>query len=111
MENLQLDENAYSAFVMAIRSPITRQKYLKRLGYFLSFLGINDGNIENSCKVLGQKSKADSIWLTNRVAFSWFWYLCLVLLISISPSLISLSLRIPRHPLVRCSYIRIKTQR
>jgi Phage integrase family len=63
----QLDETPYSAFTMAIRSPITRQKYLQRLGYFLSFLGINNGNIENRCNILGQKSKADLIWLTSNV--------------------------------------------
>jgi len=68
MENpLLLDETPYSAFTMAIRSPVTRQKYLQRLGYFLSFLGINEGNIENRCNILGQKSKADSTWLTSNV--------------------------------------------
>jgi len=68
MENkLQLEETAYSAFTMAIRSPITRQKYLQRLAYFLTFLGINDGNIEQRCNILGQKTKADSTWLTQNV--------------------------------------------
>jgi hypothetical protein len=68
MENeLQLDEMPYSAFTVAIRSPVTRQKYLQRLGYFLSFLGINNGNIEKRCNILGQKSRADLIWLTSNV--------------------------------------------
>jgi hypothetical protein len=54
MENqLELEEKAYFAFTMAIRSPITRQKYLQRLAYFITFLGINDGNIEEKCNILG----------------------------------------------------------
>jgi len=60
-------QSPYSLFVMAIRSSITRQKYIQRLEYFLSFLGINDGNIETKCKILARKSKVDSQWLTNNV--------------------------------------------
>jgi len=68
MENqLELEEKAYFAFTMAIRSPITRQKYLQRLAYFITFLGINDGNIEEKCNILGQKAQADSKWLTNNI--------------------------------------------
>ena len=61
------EETPYEAFTMAIRSPITRQKYLQRLAYFTTFLGINGGNIEQRCNVLGRKSKADSKWLTHNV--------------------------------------------
>ena len=64
---LELEETPYYAFTLAIRSPITRQKYLQRLAYFIAFLGINDGNIEQRCNKLGQKSKADSKWLTHNV--------------------------------------------
>ena len=34
---LQLESSAYSLFVLAIRSPQTKQKYLQRFGYFLDF--------------------------------------------------------------------------
>jgi hypothetical protein len=68
MENqLELEEKAYFAFTTAIGSPITRQKYLQRLAYFITFLGINDGNIEEKCNILGQKAQADSKWLTNKI--------------------------------------------
>jgi hypothetical protein len=30
----------YSLFVLAIRSPVTRTKYIQRMGYFLDFLEI-----------------------------------------------------------------------
>lgn len=68
MENdLEYEEAPYSAFTLAIRSPITRQKYLQRLEYFISFLGIDEGNSETRCNILGQRSKADSKWLANAV--------------------------------------------
>jgi len=67
MENKIEFETPYESFVFAIRSPVTREKYLGRLGYFLSYVGITEGNIENRCNILGQKCKADSTWLSNNV--------------------------------------------
>lgn len=32
--------DAFSIFILAIRSPVTREKYIQRLGYFFDFLGI-----------------------------------------------------------------------
>ena len=47
MENeLQL-ETPYDSFVFAIRSPVTREKYLSRLAYFKSFVCITEGNLRN----------------------------------------------------------------
>jgi len=43
---LQL-ETPYDSFLFAIRSPVTREKYLGRLAYFMSYVGITEGNIEN----------------------------------------------------------------
>ena len=67
MENeLQL-ETPYDSFVFAIRSPVTREKYLGRLAYFMSYVGITEGNIEDRCNIFGQKCKADSRWLANNM--------------------------------------------
>lgn len=46
-ENELQVEHPYHSFVFAIQSPVTREKYLGRLGYFISYLGITDGNMEN----------------------------------------------------------------
>ena len=63
-----LEETPYAALTFAIRSPITRQKYLQRIAYFMRFVGINDGNIQQRCNTLGQKeAQEDSKWLTNNV--------------------------------------------
>ena len=67
MENELKFETPYESFVFAIRSPVTREKYLGRLAYFMSYVGITEGNIENKCNVLGEKCKADSKWLANNV--------------------------------------------
>jgi hypothetical protein len=67
MENQLEFETPYESFVLAIRSPVTREKYLGRLRYFLSYVSITEGNLENRCNILYQKSKADSAWLTNNV--------------------------------------------
>jgi integrase len=66
-KELEFQESPYTSFILAIRSPITSEKYLQRLGYFLSYLGINEGNFEDRCNILGQKSKEDSKWLTNNL--------------------------------------------
>ena len=58
---------SYSLLVMAIRSPITRQKYFQRLEYFLDFLEINEGDLEQRCNVLGQKGTLDVNWITNSI--------------------------------------------
>jgi hypothetical protein len=40
-------ESPYESFVYAIRSPMTREKYLGRLVYFMSYVGITEGNTFN----------------------------------------------------------------
>jgi len=67
MGNEMRDETSYDSFVFAFRSPVTREKYLGRLSYFMSFVGITDGNFEDRCNIFGQKCKSDSSWLVNNV--------------------------------------------
>ena len=67
MENDLIVESPYDSYVFAIRSPITREKYLGRLAYFMTFVGIIEGNMEERCNVFGQKCKADSRWLVNNI--------------------------------------------
>lgn len=67
MENELKVETPYDSFVFAIRSPVTRKKYLGRLGYFLSYVGITEGNIEIRCNIFGKRCNADPRWLSNSV--------------------------------------------
>jgi len=67
MENeLQL-ETPYESFVFALRSPVTREKYLGSLAVFMSYIGITEGKLEDRCNIFGQKSKSDTSWLANNV--------------------------------------------
>jgi len=67
MENELELENSYDSFIFAIRSPVTREKYLGRLTYFMSYVGITKGNIENRCNIFGEKCKTDPKWLANNI--------------------------------------------
>lgn len=67
MENDQLLENPYYAFIHSIRSPVTREKYLGRLSVFMSFAGITEGNLEERCNTLGEKSMKDRSWITREI--------------------------------------------
>jgi hypothetical protein len=63
----EVEVTPYSLLVMAIRSPITRQKYLQRLRYFLDFAGVENLNFEQRCNSLAYRAKKDVSWLTNKI--------------------------------------------
>ena len=67
MENELEIQTPYNSLVFAIRSPVTREKYLGRLGCFFSYVGITEGNIENRCNIFGAMCKADPRWLINNL--------------------------------------------
>jgi hypothetical protein len=63
-----MESSAYSLFVLAIRSPQTKQKYLQRLGYFLDFVQIiteKTDSMEERCNKLAESAKSDHKWLVN----------------------------------------------
>jgi hypothetical protein len=60
------ESSPYSVFVLAIRSPQTKEKYLQRFGYFLDFVKIELGRqLEERCNILGELAKNDPKWITN----------------------------------------------
>ena len=40
VEQLESDSNAWTLYLYAMKSPVTRDKYQKRLGKFFDFLGL-----------------------------------------------------------------------
>jgi len=46
METGLQSETPHESFIFAIRSPITREKYLGRIANFVSYVGITEENIE-----------------------------------------------------------------
>jgi hypothetical protein len=63
----EVEVTPYSLLVMAIRSPITRQKYFQRLQYFLDFAGIENLSLEQRCNLLGERAENDVNWLTSKI--------------------------------------------
>jgi hypothetical protein len=57
----------YTLLVLAIRSPITREKYFQRLGYFLDFVGIENLPFEQRCNIVAYRAKEDVTWLMNKI--------------------------------------------
>ena len=73
-EKEEIPMDPYSFFILAIRSPVTRAKYLQRMGYFLDFLEIpksdDYGSIisfENRINSFAQRARDDVNWLTNSI--------------------------------------------
>jgi hypothetical protein len=66
IEPIQLDVSPYFLFVGSIRSPVTKEKYLQRMGYFFDYLNI-DGDAEERFAILTQKASGDISWLVNAI--------------------------------------------
>jgi hypothetical protein len=53
--------------VGSIRSPVTREKYLQRMGYFFDYLNIHQKDEEECFDILTQMARADFNWLVNAI--------------------------------------------
>jgi hypothetical protein len=60
------DSNAYTLFLYALRSPITRDYYLRRLRIFLNYINLlPEETMENRCNSFALKAREDPNWLFN----------------------------------------------
>lgn len=64
----------FSIFLLAIRSPVTREKYLQRMGYFFDFLGIPKSDelgdrmsVEKRFNIFAKRAITDVNWLRNSI--------------------------------------------
>jgi integrase len=67
IEPIQLDVSPYFLFVGSIRSPVTKEKYLQRMGYFFDYLNIHQKDAEERFEILTQKASGDTSWLVNAI--------------------------------------------
>ena len=59
----------FSVFTLAIESPATKEKYLRRFEYFLNFANIeNSRPIEIRCDILAERSKSDLNWNSLQIS-------------------------------------------
>ena len=66
-QSLDLDASPYSLFVGSIRSPVTREKYLQRMGYFFDFPNIRQQGVEERFGLLTLRAKGDINWFANAI--------------------------------------------
>ena len=66
--------DSYSLFLLAIRSPVTKEKYLQRMGYFLDFLNIPKADdsgktisMEHRLNKFSKIALEDNVRLTNNI--------------------------------------------
>jgi hypothetical protein len=51
-----------------MKSPATKEKYLMRLGKFLNFLNLQEGNrLEDIARLFAEKGRNDNIWAFNSI--------------------------------------------
>jgi hypothetical protein len=59
-------------FLYALNSPVTKETYSTRLGYFFAKIGLMDrdadnNHIEELCRTFVEKGKQDQDWVINNV--------------------------------------------
>ena len=63
-----VESNAYSLFVYAIRSQVTRDYYLRRLRIFFNHINLEpDKTIEERCNYFADKATTDPSWVFNSI--------------------------------------------
>jgi len=56
--SILIESNPCSIFIVAISSPVTKSKYLQRMGYFFDFIGIEKNKcVEERCNIFGERLK------------------------------------------------------
>jgi hypothetical protein len=57
------ESDAYSLFLYAFRSPVTKDCYLRRMKIFFNFINfLPNGNLEESCNLFAKKGLEDHQW-------------------------------------------------
>jgi len=65
-QSLEHESNAYSLFVYAIRSQVTRDYYLRRLRIFFNYINLeHDRTMEERCNYFADKGTKNSNWAFN----------------------------------------------
>ena len=62
---LEIQSNAYFMFTYAIRSPLTRKYYERRLKTFFDFIDLQGTTIEERCNTFAERAIRDNTWALN----------------------------------------------
>ncbi|MEE9585525.1 MAG: hypothetical protein V3W09_01335, partial [Nitrososphaerales archaeon] len=69
---LEIDD-ALSQFYFGIKSPLTRDRYEKRLDLFLRHIGLNSPSFDGRANEFADKAKSDNSWGTNNI-IRYLWH-------------------------------------
>jgi hypothetical protein len=62
---LEMTTDPYSLFLNAMKSPITKEKYSRKLAIFLDFVKIPGNTLSDKCAFLANKGKSNNQWVFN----------------------------------------------
>jgi hypothetical protein len=67
VEQLESDLDHWRLYLYAMKSPVTRDKYQKRLGKFFDFIRLEGSTIEDKSKVFVKIARKDSNWTFSNI--------------------------------------------
>ena len=67
VEQLESDPNPWTLYLYAMKSPVTRDKYQKRLGKFFDFIRLEGATIEDKSRVFVEIARKDGNWAFNNI--------------------------------------------
>ena len=74
----EIKSDAYSLFVLAIKSPVTKERYISRLDRFFKLIDLEATNFRDKCENFAVKVKSDPNWFsTVLIPFMFFILSCM----------------------------------
>ena len=67
LEQIKSESDTWTLYLYAMKSPVTRDKYQKRLGKFFDFLKLDGTTIEDKSKVFVEMARKDSNWSFSNI--------------------------------------------
>jgi hypothetical protein len=67
VEQLESDLNPWTLYLYAMKSPVTRDKYQKRLGKFFDFIRLEGAKTEDKSRVFVEIARKDGNWAFNNI--------------------------------------------
>ena len=67
VDQLESDFDHWRLYLYAMKSPVTRDKYQKRIGKFFDFIRLEGNTIEEKSKVFDEKARKHSNWTFSNI--------------------------------------------
>ncbi len=67
VEQLESESDHWTLYLYAMKSPVTRDKYQKRIGKYFDFIRLEGNTIEEKSKVFVEIARKDSNWTFSNI--------------------------------------------